>query len=136
VALQPPVFDNPTTRALFDERTGVLWSVDTFATNLPHHCEASTDISDQAFTEGQLLGGRLVAAWHPWLDVNKFQAYVASVQALPIEVIAGCHTPAIRGARIDAAFDILRTLPTADPWTPITQQDLENMLAMMAPPGA
>ena len=28
VALRPPVFDNPTTRGLFDERTGVLWSVD------------------------------------------------------------------------------------------------------------
>ena len=28
VALRPPVFDNPTTRGLFGERTGVLWSVD------------------------------------------------------------------------------------------------------------
>jgi flavorubredoxin len=135
VAVQPPVFDNPTTRALFDESTGVFWSVDTFATNLPHHCETSTDIDDATFSEGQFLGGRLVAPWHSWLDVNKFQAYVASVQALPIEVIAGCHTPAIRGARIDKAFDILRNLPTADPWAPITQQDLEAMMAMMVPPG-
>jgi flavorubredoxin len=135
VAIQPPVFDNPTTRALFDERTGVLWSVDTFATNVPHHLEESEDLSEQAFSEGQLLGGRLVAPWHPWLDERKYQAHVDKVQALPIEVISGCHTPVIRGTRIGAAFDILRSLPTADPWTPITQQDLEAMLAAMAPAG-
>jgi hypothetical protein len=27
----PPIFDGPTTRGLFDERTGVLWGVDSFA---------------------------------------------------------------------------------------------------------
>lgn len=136
VAVQPPVFDNPTSRALFDERTGVLWSVDTFASPVPAHLEQSADLPDDAFTEGQLLGGRLVAAWHPWLDERRYQAHVNSVQALPIKVIAGCHTPAITGARIGAAFDVVRRLPTADPWTPITQRDLEAMLAAMAPPGA
>jgi flavorubredoxin len=135
VAIQPPVFDNPTTRALFDERTGVLWSVDTFASNVPGHMEDCRDLSDQDFHQGQLFGGRLVATWHPWLDERKFQAHVDTVRALPISVIAGCHTPAISGARIDAAFDVLRSLPTADPWTPITQQDLEAMFAAMAPPG-
>jgi flavorubredoxin len=135
VALQPPVFDNPTSRAVFDERTGVLWSVDTFATNVPHHMEKSGDLSDIEFADGQLFGGRLVAAWHPWLDERKYQAHVSTVQALPINVIAGCHTPAISGSRIGEAFDILRKLPTADPWIPITQQDLEAMLASMAPPG-
>ena len=30
-AVRPPVFDNPTTRGMFDDRTGVFWSVDTFA---------------------------------------------------------------------------------------------------------
>jgi flavorubredoxin len=136
VAVQPPVFDNPTTRALFDESTGLLWGVDTFATNLPHHCEASDDLDEKSFREGQLLGGRLVAAWHQWLDEAKYHKLIDGVQALPINVVAACHTPAIRGARIDAAFDILRGLPTADPWSPITQQDLEMMLASMAPPGA
>jgi flavorubredoxin len=136
VAVQPPIFDNPTSRALFDERTGLLWGVDTFATNLPFHCESSDDLSAQQFSEGQAFGGCLVGAWHQWLDETKFHRAVSRVQALPINVIAACHTPAIRGARIEAAFDVLRTLPTCDPWTPISQADLEMMLAAMAPPGA
>lgn len=134
-AVRPPVFDNPTSRALFDDRTGVLWSVDTFATNVPHHVEDASDLSEQDFKEGQRLGGRLVAPWHMWLDERKFQAHVDAVRAMPIEVICGCHTPVIRGSRIDAAFDLLRGLPSADPWTPISQQDLEHMIAAMAPVG-
>jgi hypothetical protein len=46
--------------------------------------------------------------------------------ALPIQVIAGCHTPAIRGSRIKTGFDLLRDLPTAEGWSPYTQADLEQ----------
>ena len=136
VAIQPPVFDNPTSRALFDERTGVLWSVDTFASPVPHHLETADDLSESDFRSGQQLGGCLVSPWHQWLDERKYHAHIDRVRALPINVIAGCHTPAIRGARIDAAFDVLRSLPQCDPWSPITQQDLEALMASMAPPGA
>ena len=34
-AIRPPLFDNPTTRGVFDSHTGLYWSVDTFATPIP-----------------------------------------------------------------------------------------------------
>ena len=131
-AVRPPVFDNPTTRGIFDDRTGVFWAVDTFALPVSQPLEDVADVPDDEFAEGQLLGSRLVAAWHPWLDEAKFGAYVAEVQAMPIEVIASCHSPAIRGARISNAFDLLRRLPTLEPWSPFTHADLEGWLAAMA----
>jgi flavorubredoxin len=133
VAVRPPVFDNPTSRALFDEKTGVLWSVDTFASNMAEPLTDAADHQGEAFREGQLFGGRLVAAWHPWLDEAKFCAHVQTVQDLPIEVIAGCHTPAIRGPMIDEAFTLLRQLPLVEPWPEFTHADLEGWLAAMAP---
>jgi flavorubredoxin len=131
VALRPPVFDNPTTRALFDERTGVLWSVDTFATNEPEPLAEADDLPEDEFRDGQRLGGRLVSPWHQWLDANKFRHHVDEVEALPINVVAGCHTPVIRGERIRTAFEILRELPTAEPWQEFTQHDLEQWAAAM-----
>jgi hypothetical protein len=115
-----------------------LWSVDTFATNVPVPLDEADELSDEAFREGQLLGGRLVAPWHRWLDVDKFQDHVRETESLPIEVISGCHTPAIRGARVKAAFDVLRALPTADPWPEFTQADLEQWSRAMTegPPDA
>jgi flavorubredoxin len=135
-AARPPVFDNPTTRGLFDHRTGVYWSVDTFALPLSQPVEDANDVPDDDFTEGQLLGSRLVAAWHEWLDERKFNAYVDEVRSMPIEVVASCHSPAIRGARIDRAFELLRTLPDIEPWQPFAHQDLEQWLAAMAAEGA
>ena len=131
-AIRPPVFDSPPTRALFDERTGVFWSVDTFATNVAEPLADAADLSEDAFRNGQLLGGRLLARWHPWLDEGKFYAHVQKVQDLPIEVIAGGHTPAIRGPRIAEAFELVRQLPAAEPWPEFNQRTLEKWMAAMA----
>jgi hypothetical protein len=124
------VFDSPT-RALFDERTGVFWSADTFATNVREPLSDAADLTEDAFRDGQLLGGRLVAAWHPWLDESKFCAHVQKVQDLPITVIAGGHTPAIRGPRIEEAFGLVRQFPVIKPWREFNQRTLELWMAAM-----
>jgi flavorubredoxin len=132
VAVRPPVFDSPTTRALFDERTGVFWSADAFATNVREPLADSADLAPDAFRDGQLLGGRLVAPWHPWLDEDKFCAHVQKVQDLPITVITGGHTPAIRGPRVEEAFTLVRQLPTIKPWREFNQRTLELWMAAIA----
>lgn len=129
-ALRPPVFDNPTTRSIFDSRTGVLWGCDAFAIPIQAPIDDARDIGDAEFAEGQLLGGSLVSPWHTLLDERKFHAHVDVVQDLPIEVIASCHAPAIRGDRIGQAFETIRRLPTAEAWAPFTHQDLEQWLSM------
>jgi len=131
-AFRPPVFDNPTTRGIFDHQSGVMWAVDTFANPVSAPLEDAADIADDEFTEGQLLGGRVVAAWHPWLDEQKFHAYIDQVQSMPIEVVVSCHAPALRGDRIARGFEILRMLPTTDPWQAYTNTDLDTWLAAMA----
>jgi flavorubredoxin len=132
VAIRPPVFDSPTTRALFDERTGVLWSADAFATNVREPLADSADLAADAFRDGQLLGGRLVAPWHPLLDEDKFHAQVQKVQDLPITAITGGHTPAIRGPRIEEAFSLVRQLPAIKPWREFNQRTLDLWMAAIA----
>jgi len=134
VAMRPPVFDNPTTRGLFDQKTGVYWAVDTFATNVPRPMEDAGDLTMAEFQDGQLLGSRIVAPWHEMLDDSKFQAKVDQIRAMDIKVLAACHTPAIYGSKVDEAFALLRTLPGADPWMPYTQADLEMWMSAGPPP--
>jgi flavorubredoxin len=137
-ALRPPLFDNPTTRGLFDQRTGVLWGVDTFALPVPAPITDVDELDDDTYREGQSFGARLVAPWHQWLDVEKFRSHVETTASLPITAIASCHAPAIRGPRIASAFDTLRAVPGGDPWMPFTQADLELWVSAMqaGPPPA
>ncbi|TML66361.1 MAG: MBL fold metallo-hydrolase [Actinobacteria bacterium] len=131
-AIRPPLFDNPTTRGVFDSHTGLYWSVDTFATPIPRPVQDASELSDEEFNEGQRLGAGVLAPWHVWLDEKKFNAYVDEVRSLPIQVIAACHAPAITGPRIERAFEALHDVPGMEPWQPFVHQDLEQWLAMMA----
>jgi len=130
VAVRPPVYDNPTTRGLFDTRTGAFWAVDTFATPVPVAMERLDDLDDDAFVDGQRLGAKLIAPWHEWLDEQRFVRHVEAVRSLPISVAASAHAPAIGGTQLDRAFDLLRELPSAAPWSPFTQDDLELWLSV------
>ncbi|MFJ4779124.1 MBL fold metallo-hydrolase [Streptomyces sp. NPDC088762] len=130
VAKRPPLYDNPTTRSLFDPKTKVLWSVDTFATNVPAPMPYVADLSDDEFRDGQFFGGRLVSPWSALLDGKKFGAVVDDIQRLGAEVIAGCHCPVLRGPRTAEAFDLLHQLPGIPPWQEFTQADLDNWMAL------
>ena len=129
VAVRPPVFDNPTTRGLLDASTGVYWSVDTFATNTAQRMLDAGELADREFRDGQFLGARLVAPWHRYLDQSKWDTCVEAVRRLGATTIAGCHTPVLRGRRVDQAWGLLRQLPALDPWQEFNQADLEGWLA-------
>jgi flavorubredoxin len=128
VATRPPLYDNPTTRALFDTKTDVLWSVDTFATNVPAPMPDIGELTDDEFRDGQLFGGRLVSPWYTLLDVGKFRAVVDDFERLGAEVVAGCHSPVLHGRRVAEAFDLLRQLPDVPPWQEFTQADLDGWM--------
>jgi hypothetical protein len=44
-------------------------------------------------------------------------------------VIATCHGPAIHGAMVDEAFELIRRIPDLPRWAEPGQADLETMLA-------
>lgn len=134
-AVRPPLFDNPTTRGLFDTQTRVYWSVDCFGASVPHPAEDAADLDRDAWREGLLLVNRLNHPWHLWLDQAKFHAYVDHVQGLGIEVMPGCHGPAIHGAAVEEAFRLIRQVPGMPPWQEPSQFDLEAMLAAQATAG-
>jgi flavorubredoxin len=129
VAKRPPLYDNPTTRALFDPKTSVLWAVDTFATNVPAPMPDVAALSADEFRDGQFFGGRLVSPWVALLDTQKFRAVVDDFQRLNAEVIAGCHSPVLRGPKVPEAYDLLRQLPEIPPWADFTQADLDQWMA-------
>jgi flavorubredoxin len=129
VAKRPPLYDNPTTRALFDPKTDVLWSVDTFATNMPTPVPDIGELTADEFRDGQFFGGRLLSPWYTLLDGQKFRAVVDDIERLGAEVVAGCHSPVLRGPRVAEAFDLLRQLPDVPPWQEFTQADLDSWMA-------
>ncbi|HVL85048.1 MAG TPA: MBL fold metallo-hydrolase [Pseudonocardia sp.] len=106
----PPIFDGPTTRGLFDERTGVLWAVDSFAALSTgagfHRADVPQDLYDETFP----LFNSLVSPWHQFLDPVRYSRHVDTVARLGATTIASAHGPVLTGDAITDAFDRVRAL--------------------------
>jgi flavorubredoxin len=125
----PPIFDGPTTRGLFDEHTGVLWGVDSFAamtTGSVHHRD---DVPDDLYGESFALLNSLVSPWHQWLDKGLYRRHVDSVADLHPTTIATAHGPLLTGNAIGDAFDRVRTMAGAPRVTPPGQSALDELIA-------
>jgi flavorubredoxin len=127
-AIRPPIYDSPTTRGLYDPKTGVYWGSDCFAAPVDRAIDNAGDLAPDFWREGLWQFHSLLSPWHTMLDNAKFQRQVDRIQSLDIKVAAGGHTPPITGKSIDTVFDVIRNLPNAELAKPPVQADLDAML--------
>lgn len=130
-AVRPPVYDSPTTRALFDPSTGVLWASDTFATPMPAEpVETVADLPPSMWAEGMaMFHHHALAPWLAIVDRTAFATTVDRVRSLEPAVIAGAHTPLIPTGSVTAAIDHLAALPDVVPPPHPDQAVLDAALA-------
>jgi flavorubredoxin len=106
----PPIFDGPTTRALYDDRSEVLWAVDSFAAMAPGAVHDFEDVPTDMYDETFRLLNSLVSPWHQWLDPSKYAAHVNRIEALRPKAVASAHGPVLRGDAITDAFARVRAM--------------------------
>jgi flavorubredoxin len=128
---RPPIFDGPTTRGLYDERTGAMWAVDSFAALTTSPVEEASEVPQDLYDGSFELFNSLVSPWHQWLDPAVYAEHVATVQAMAPEVIASAHGAPLRGGSIPGAFDRVRAM-AGRPNTPAPGQDVLDALLSQA----
>jgi flavorubredoxin len=129
--MRPPLFDSPTTRAVFDPRSRVMWASDVFATPVTaptmHVDELDPAFYEMGFTQFQQWN----SPWFELVDPTRFTECVDRFAAFAPTTIASCHGPALTGSHIDRAFALLRDIPHA-PFTPMPGQGLLDEMVTMA----
>ncbi len=125
----PPIFDGPTTRALFDERTSVLWAVDSFAAMAPGAVHDVADLPADLYDETFRQLNSLVSPWHQWLDPARYARHVADVEALRPRAVASAHGPVLTGAAIGDAFARVRAMAGQPIVEPPGQALLDELVA-------
>lgn len=130
-AVRPPVYDSPATRGFLDERTGVYWGVDAFATPCPDEPVPTVSDLDRGFwAEGiAMCAHHSLSPWVGLVDRARYAAEVERVRALGMTSVATAHSPLITPADVDEAFALLRGIPDA-PVPPAPDQSvLDAILA-------
>lgn len=124
---RPPIFDGPTTRGLYDERTGVMWAVDSFAALTVGAVDEASDIPRDLYDGSFELFNSLVSPWHAWLDPIVYGRHVDHVESMAPTAIASAHGAVLRGPSIERGFDRLRRM-AGQPNTPAPGQETLDQL--------
>jgi flavorubredoxin len=129
-AVRPPLYDSPTTRGLFDERTGIYWGVDAFATPMPPEPVATVaELDPEMWRDGNaMFMPYALAPWVELVDPVRYQAQVDRIDALAPTAIAGAHNPLVAATSVPAALGLLRAAPTAEVPPPPDQAVLNAFL--------
>ena len=119
--VRPPLYDSPTTRGLFDRKTGVYWAVDSFATPVPGGEGAEqlagdvSELDDEFWTHGMtMFAFNALAPWLRLVDPERFSTEVGRLSELQISTIISAHSPAITGSNVQDVLQKTRSLPEAD----------------------
>jgi flavorubredoxin len=107
---RPPIFDGPTTRGLYDETSGVMWAVDSFAALTTGTVYEAPDVPSELYDQSFTLFNSLVSPWHQWLSPEVYGRHVTGVEAIGATAIASAHGPVLRGSYIPGAFDRVQAL--------------------------
>jgi flavorubredoxin len=102
--VRPPMFDSPTTRALYDHSTGMLWVADSFGSLFPSAVYDANDVPDDLYDFSFTMLNTWNTPWLEWVDVERYTAHVRQSWSLAPSVVASAHGPILRGERIDDAF--------------------------------
>lgn len=133
---RPPLFDNPATVGLLDERTGTLFSSDCFGGPLGSPDLAGSDdvraVSEADRRDAQLLWATIDSPWVRFVDPVKFGASVQAIRDLDPSAILSSHLPPAVGLN-DAMFEVLQEAPQAPEFVGPDQAALEALLATFEP---
>jgi flavorubredoxin len=128
--LRPPLFDSPATSAIFDGKSRVLFSADSFGAFIPSLAEDVADIPAADYREGFAVFNRANHPWSAWADKAKVGSVLEEIRQLDPQVIASCHSPMAR-QRTASHLEALSDLIGMDPLLGPDQAAFEAIFASM-----
>ncbi len=129
-AVRPPIFDNPTTIALFDSKSEALFSADFCGALIPELTQDADDIEDEVRTQGMLVWARLDSPWIHLVRREEFQKKIDVIRRLAPKMIFSAHLPPAIG-KTEQFMKLLETLPDSEPVVAPNQAALEQMLPLL-----
>jgi len=133
-AIKPPTFDDPSTTALMDTRSRVLFSSDSFGALLQAPAADAEDVKLEELLEGQRLWTSIDSPWLHNVDRQRFGGELKRIGELEPSWILSSHLPPAKGMT-ETLLDSLAGVPDSQPFVGPNQAALTAMLAQMGQPG-
>ncbi len=128
-AVRPPLFDNPSTIGIYDNKSEVFFSVDSFGAILPSLGPHDVDeFQEVDLVKGMNTWTKADTPWVHTLEPNKFSQELDKIRQMAPKMILSTHLMTSR-RKTEQFLKILADIPTSEPWVAPNQAALEQMLA-------
>ncbi|PLX80884.1 MAG: MBL fold metallo-hydrolase [Desulfuromonas sp.] len=126
-AIRPPLFDNPTTIGLFDDKTNAFFSADCFGAIIPRPVEDIAELEEGEIARGMLGWASLDTPWVHMVKPVDFQQALDRIRRLDAQHLFSGHLPPAAGM-IEHFLQLLETVPATVPSVAPNQEALEQVL--------
>jgi flavorubredoxin len=127
-AVRPPLFDNPTTIAVIDDKSEALFSADCFGAIIPSPALSIDDVSEADLAQGMIGWASLDSPWVHMVKPNEFNPGLDRIRQIAPKAILSAHLPPAIG-KTEQFLELLATVTLSTPNVAPDQTALEQILA-------
>ena len=130
-AVRPPLFDNPTTIGVYDDKSEAFFSADCFGSIIPSPAQHTDDIDEVDLAQGMTDWASLDNPWVHMVKPSQFSQALGKIRQIAPKTIFSAHLPPATG-KTEQFLELLATVPPSPPSIAPNQAALEHILAQMS----
>jgi flavorubredoxin len=129
-AVRPPLFDNPTTIGIYDNKTEAFFSADCFGAIIPSPAQNADDLPEGALAQGMISWACADSPWIHMVEPPAFTKALDRIRQIAPKMILSAHLPPAPG-KTERLLELLAGVPASAPFVAPDQAALEQILAGM-----
>ena len=129
-AVRPPLFDNPTTIGVYDNKSKAFFSADFFGAIIPSPAQNADDVREEDLAQGMISWASGDNPWVHMVEPGIFRQALDRIRQINPKMIFSAHLPPARG-KTEQFLELLAKVPTSTPFVTPDQKALEQILAQM-----
>ncbi|MEJ2696024.1 MAG: MBL fold metallo-hydrolase [Candidatus Sulfobium sp.] len=129
-AVRPPMFDNPTTVGIYDNKSEAFFSADFFGAIIPSPAQNVDDVAEGDLAKGMISWASADSPWAHMIEPGGFVKALDRIRRIGPKTVLSAHLPPAR-ARTEQLLELLAEVPASTPFVTPGQTALEQILAQM-----
>ena len=129
-AFRPPLFDNPVSIGIHDEKSGALFCVDAFGALLPREEKDLANFEEKEVQQGMFMWETFDCPWVHSVDTQKFGKSLEAIRMMNPSIILSGHIPMARN-KTDLLLRLASALPGLPAFVAPNQQAFSQIVSAM-----
>lgn len=129
-AVRPPLFDNPTTIGVYDDKSEAFFSADCFGAIIQLPAQNTDDVAEGDLAQGMAGWASLDNPWVHMVKPSEFSQALDRIRQIAPKLILSAHLPPATG-KTEKFLELLATVPPSPPSVAPNQTALEQILTQM-----